>query len=139
MNFSNLLGGAGLALTFLAATPASGQSVEAIELFRQGAAALADGNLERASTLLEASYEESTWALRSSVAFLWGLTVFRQAQAMIQQNADGEFRGVQDSVEALERSQEILRHSRDPRAAALVEEIRQYLASSPGPIIASRQ
>lgn len=117
--------------------PVLAQAAPGAELYREGAAALADGEVDRAVELFAESYEVAPADLRNSIAFLWGLSVFRQGESILRENTDGDFQRHREGIERLEQAIVILRRSSDPRSDMLIESIREYIASARGPTIAA--
>ena len=119
-------------ILLLLAAPAMAQTAPGAELYREGAAALAEGEVDRAAELFAESYKVAPADLRSSVAFLWGLAVFRQGESILRENADWNFDRHRAGIELLEGALVILQRSEDPRSDHLIESIREYLASAVG-------
>lgn len=110
-----------------AARPNAPAAPPALLMFELGVSAFESGEYGRAANAFEQAYETIAPSQRGRLAFWWGYSLYRQAEALARSNVDGDPETHEQARRLFEEAVNILALSEHPERDNIINAIEQYL------------
>ncbi|MBA4158776.1 MAG: tetratricopeptide repeat protein [Gemmatimonadetes bacterium] len=107
-------------------------------IYSMAAAPLRAERWSEAETLLAMAHGYAAGTTRSDIAFYWGVSLYRQAEAIARANTQGRAADARRALAIFERALPRLQESNNPGAAQVVGAAREYIANQQAIIQAAR-